>query len=600
MKRKGIWRWAWVCVLLLAGLVGAAQPAVAQGYRFRVDKNLSYVYVNADGSADVEYWLTFTNLSSWKAIDIVDVGLPHEHYRLDTAQADLDGTPLRDLRKSEVVEHGIEVHLGKYALKKDQTGTLHVRITVDRMVWEDTTNRDYASLKFSPTWFDSQFTEGATQLACTIIFPPGVTGDETRWHRQEYTQAQTLPDGRIAFTWANPKASPSSQYTFGVSFPRRYVDVVYHQPTWWEQVLGHPITWVITAIVLAFAGWWGWRFWRHRRKWRMEYLPPTVGVETAGPKRGLTAVEAAIVLNTPMDRVLTMILFGLVKKGAIKQIVSRDPLRLKMADLAKDREQLYPYERDFMRAVGDDGRLDRDQLQEAMVKLVKRVNTKLRGFNHGVTRAYYRDIVARAWQQVRAAETPEVRAQALDEHLEWALLDPDFATTLPTVVGPEPLPLPRWWGHYVPASEPGAGPALELPPVSAPKVSLPDASMPEVSWPTLPGVDFANTLVIGVESTANHVVSGLEGFVRGVVQKTNPWAFPEAPPSAGEMAFGTLDRVGVATDDLFGLLAKVAENLPESSGGGGDDSDGGGSSSCACACACACAGCACACAGGGR
>ena len=85
--------------LVLAGFVSAlplhARPTTFQNYRFLVDKNLSYVTINADGSADVEYWLTFTNLSLGQPVDIVDVGLPHEHYRLDTAQADIDGTTLK-------------------------------------------------------------------------------------------------------------------------------------------------------------------------------------------------------------------------------------------------------------------------------------------------------------------------------------------------------------------------------------------------------------------------------------------------------------------------------------------------------------------------
>jgi hypothetical protein len=366
---------------------------------------------------------------------------------------------------------------------------------------------------------------------------------------------------------------------------------VYHQPTWWEQALGHPITWIVGALLLAFVGWWGFRFVRYRWGGRMEYLSPTVGVETAGPKRGLTALEAAIVLNTPMDRLLTMILFSLIKKGAVEQVVSRDPLRLRLAELTdEDRARLRPYERDFLHAVRDDGRLDQDRLQEGVVKLVKGVNQKLRGFSRQATIDYYRDIVARAWQQVREAQTPEVRAQKLDEQLEWTLLDRDFATILPTVTGSEPLPLPEWWERYAPSPEPGTGPALELPSVGALQVGI-----PEVRLPTLPGADFANALVTGVESTANHMVSGIEGFVRSIVEVTNPQAIPAPPPSAGEMAFGPLDRVGDAATAMIDLLGEVAAHLPESSGSGG-----GGGSSCACACACACAGCACACAGGGR
>ena len=45
-----------------------------------------------------------------------------------------------------------------------------------------------------------------------------------------------------------------------------------------------------------------------RRK--LQYLPPRIAIEGHGIKRGLTAVEAAILLGEPLDKVMTMILFG--------------------------------------------------------------------------------------------------------------------------------------------------------------------------------------------------------------------------------------------------------------------------------------------------
>jgi hypothetical protein len=42
---------------------------------------------------------------------------------------------------------------------------------------------------------------------------------------------------------------------------------------------------------------------------------PKVSIEGHGIKRSLTAVEAAILLEQPMDKILTMILFGTIKKA---------------------------------------------------------------------------------------------------------------------------------------------------------------------------------------------------------------------------------------------------------------------------------------------
>ncbi|MDH4136400.1 MAG: hypothetical protein OEW09_06750, partial [Anaerolineae bacterium] len=49
-------------------------PAGAQQYAFSVDKNISHVYINKDGSVDVEYWITFTCQPGYHPIDIVDIG----------------------------------------------------------------------------------------------------------------------------------------------------------------------------------------------------------------------------------------------------------------------------------------------------------------------------------------------------------------------------------------------------------------------------------------------------------------------------------------------------------------------------------------------
>ena len=82
-----------------------------------------------------------------------------------------------------------------------------------------------------------------------------------------------------------------------------------------------------------------------RRK--LQYLPPKISIEGHGIKRGLTAVEAAILMQEPLDKVMTMILFGVIKKEAA-EVVTRDPLALKVASPLP--EDLRDYERDFVKA----------------------------------------------------------------------------------------------------------------------------------------------------------------------------------------------------------------------------------------------------------
>jgi hypothetical protein len=153
----------------------------------------------------------------------------------------------------------------------------------------------------------------------------------------------------------------------------------------------------------------------------------------------------------------------------------------------------------------------------------------------------------RAWQQIEAAGTPEVKSQMYDEALEWTMLDKNYdERTRRVFTGP--IFVPMWWGHY----DPGYRPVSTG---SVPSVSMPASG--GRSPVSLPGSAFAASVVTGVQGFSSKVLGDVKSFTSGVTNKTNP-----VPVS-------------------------------RSSGGGG----GGGGH---CACACACAGCACACAGGGR
>jgi hypothetical protein len=283
---------------------------------------------------------------------------------------------------------------------------------------------------------------------------------------------------------------------------------------------------------------------------KLKYLPPALAVEGSGIKRGLTAVEAAILLEAPLEKVLTMIIFGLVKKGVIT-VESDKPPKIIPQSPPPENVRLWYYERRFLDAVRDDGTLAEGALRDLIIDLIGDVNKKLTGFSRSETKAYYKDIAARAWQQVEASDTPELLGERWGEGLEWTMLEDDWDDRTRDVFRDRPVVLPHWWWFYRPwaTTTSTAGPS-----VSGPR---PSGAGTPVTLPTLPGADFANTVVSGVENAANSVVSSVEKFTSGVTNTTNP------PP-------------------------KPSSSSRSSSGGY------------SCACACACAGCACACAGGGR
>ncbi len=551
-----------VLVLILAPV-----SAMAEDYSFSLDREVVDVYWESDGTARIEYQMALTNDPSAPAMEYIDIGMPMDSsYSLSNVTASVNGAPITDIEDSPVVSPGIALGLGPNAIPPGGKGTVLMAITGVGNVLFQSDVSGYASVGFSPSWFEKQFVHGTTDMTVNFHLPPGVKPDEPRWHASprgwpESPDTSLDSQGRVLYSWHNPSANGYTAYVFGASFPIQYVPTgAVQQPSTWQRlgissdavftfccVVG--VLLIIGLIVAAAT------YGSRRRK--LDYLPPKISIEGHGIKRGLTAVEAAILLERPLDRVLTMILFGLVKKGAAR-VTSEDPLQVDAIEPAP--EDLRPYEKEFLAAVtAKDKRKREKALQKVSVNLVKAVQKKMKGFGLADTKKFYRSIVDKAWAQVESAETPEVRSERYMEDLEWTMLDRDFDDRTRRVFRTGPVYIPVWWGAYRPSYSPPAAPSGGK--VAAPTATTGPGPAGRVSLPSLPGGQFAASVVTSVQNTAGNLVSSLTSFTGGVTRTTNP------PP-------------------------------PPSKTGGGFRAGGGGG--CACACACACAGCACACAGGGR
>lgn len=547
--------------LLLAFMLilSFAVPAFAQTYLFTLDREVVDVYWEADGTLSLTYEFVFTNQPFASPIDYVDVGLPH-NWNLSDTYAEVNGTEIFHIQSSAYVD-GAELGLGGNAIRPGQTGTVRFQIAGIRdVLYVDSSDDGYASAVFSPTFFDSQFVTGSTDLTVIYHLPPGVQPDEPRWHTPPGGfQAEPFTgfdqQGRVTYTWQNPAANGHTNYLFGASFPAAYVPATaISQPSFWENlgidfeaIFGFLVFGGVCLVVAAIPVF---SIISARRR-RLKYLPPKIAIEGHGIKRGLTAIEAAILLEEPMDKILTMILFAVIKKGAAS-VLSKDPLNLDVSDpLPKD---LRAYEKDFLIAMRGDGSAKRRiALQNTMVNLVKSVSRKMKGFSRRETRKYYEDIIRRAWAQVEKENTPEVRSEVYDKVMEWTMLDRDYDDRTRRVFQGQPVFIPTWWHRYsLPRQSLGGAPAKTPTSVNRPTPG-------GTSLPHLPGSDFAASVVTGTQNFAGGVIGNLNTFTSGITQKTNP--------------------------------------VPKPTSSSSSRSSGGGSS---CACACACAGCACACAGGGR
>jgi hypothetical protein len=546
-----------VLLIFIAGV----SNAFAQGsYSFRVDKEVVHAYWNEDGTLDLDYTWTFTNNPGAHVIDFVDVGMPNGNFSTGRASADVNGQYSASISSDYQGSgsYGFSVDLGVNAIQPGQSGTVHVYIGgITGVLYPDSSDSNYASAVFSPTWFGSQYVTGTTDLSMSFHLPPNMAENEPRWHSAPSgfpsTPAAFYDEkNRVTYTWNSPSASAAEQYMFGASFPKNYVpDSAIVQTSIFDLIIGFfamvigffsnslpclcfSALFVGIPALNAIQG--------NRRK--MKYLPPKVSIEGHGIKRGLTAVESAILMEQPLDKVMTMILFGVIKKNAAI-VKTRDPLEIEVVDPLP--EGLHEYEKNFLQVFkGSDQKARRKDSQVMMVALIKSVSEKMRGFSLKETVDYYKSIMEKAWQMIEAANTPEVKSQKFDEALEWTMLDKDYDDRTRRVFS-GPVYVPMWWGHYDPTYRPAASVGKSAP-------SLPSSGG---SRQGLPGADFAASMVTGVQTFSQKVIGNVNTFTEKVTGVTNP----PPPPS-------------------------------RSSGGG---RSGGG-----CACACACAGCACACAGGGR
>ncbi|MFZ3070710.1 MAG: hypothetical protein WA110_06280 [Anaerolineaceae bacterium] len=579
-----------IITLLLVLLFVSASPGVvsAQTYLFTVSDYEVEAYIQEDGSLTLYYYMVFQNDPSADPIDYIDLGLPISSYDFKNVEGTIDGQAIPKIGSSAYVQ-GAELALGDLAIQPGQTGTIIVWARNLQNVlfpYDQTDRENYVNFQFTPSSFGTQYDQSTnTKYRMTIILPPGVGETQgvyytpSGWPGEDTPEASTTTDGRVYYSWYTENADVHSTYSFGTAFPASTVPAgsissleAYQEqeqtPTGssgWLNGISSSLPCCLGIIALVgLAVYAIIRNSKDSAKRKMQYMPPKISIEGQGIKRGLTAVEAGILMEEPLDKILTMILFGLLKKEAVT-VLEREPLKIQASDPLP--EDLHEYEKGFLKAFDqEDVRARKRELQSTMINLVNSVTVKMKSFSKAESVAYYKDIVKRAWDAVEKAQTPEIKSAQYDHTLEWTMLDKEFNEKTERTFTGGPVIIPMWWPRYDPTYHPvtGTGGGLAAPVSAGSGTGAGGGSgQPSLSLPHIPGSDFAASMVNGASAMAAGVIGDVTGFTGAITNKTNP--IPVSAPS---------------------------------SGGGGFRGGGGGGHSCACACACA--GCACACAGGGR
>ncbi|MBN1246385.1 MAG: hypothetical protein JXC32_01950, partial [Anaerolineae bacterium] len=510
------------------------------------------------------------------------------------------------------------------------TGTLHFEAVMPDLVYQDTTNRDLASMRITPTWFDSDLVRGQGAIRIAIHLPEGVAPEEALYQQEPFTNKALFED-RTVVIWEWENVTATQPYLVGVSFPQRVMDRVIRQTLidlinqWLSDnpqatfLLGALCVGLLALLFFRWSGGTGCTVFfllagglvvlfvispilmlpaipilialvifneTRLRKKPKTYLPPVAQTEGGGIKRGLTAPEAATLLEMPLSKVLTLVIFGLLEKNIV-EAVKDDPLTVQVREpfrtwddpdnrrsikkrralrrQAAQREGtvIHDYENYFLDELerNPSKAVSKVDFTKAMERLIKATADKMKDFDLSDTQEYYRRVMDRAMEQAESIGEIEAREEYLDKYLPWVMMNESYPTVL-THGGYHYWPM--WARPARPVTTGGGG--LQLP---SSKSSGPAR---------------------GGKTTFGDVAGSFAGWAENTMGGMAAAVLPSAmnlPNARG--GFVDLSGVDRVTGDVFEAISKASAK------GSGGRSGGGG-----CACACAGCACACACAGGGR
>jgi hypothetical protein len=524
-------------------------------YDFKLVNETVHVHPNADASVLINYTIEFENYGS--DFDYIDIGFPNNYYDLSSVKAywALEGHSFEELTSinpSSVIEIGVEIYV---PLSKrpgyGERGTLIVWGTNPHMIYQDTAHSGYVGYEFIPTWYDPDYCRYTDWLSVHLHFPNTFYNGTLAYYHYTEPDRYYYDSNTLVYVWEYSSHTPTI-LQHGISFPydETYITTYYtagFEEFWgtWGDIIIIIIIFIFFLTCCIFIGMKTKTSAKAIRLRRTKYLPPAVKVEALGIRRGLTVVEAAILSEVPLQRVFTMIVFGLLKKDLISisraKTGNKPTFQMKEENIAKaaSTRTFHYYERLFLKAISSSGNLYKDKIQAMLKTLIKTTARKLEGYSRADTIVYYQRMMTKAWEEINLATTPEAQASALNEYAEWLLLDPAYEERLQQHTT---YYAPTWYYWWVwsshPHTYPGPRPTLGVP--LATPISI---------------TNFANVTVLATQNFANTVVTGFQNLANQIAT-----AFRPPPPPPRRSTF----------------------------------------SGRSCACACACASCACACAGGGR
>ena len=536
-------------ILLFLTLIGLTQfcliSEVSAQRQFYFGQEWAKIWIQQDGSIDLLYNMSIT-LTSGNDINWISIGQPNYDFTIGQA-VDQYGNNLETSDISTSGDYKARVDL-YHPLEAGETIWFTLTTNVAKMIFEDQIYQGNDGMQFTLSWFDASIED----LRIAIVLPPGIS--QTEVSTGEVLWSNTFQEeNRLVIYWEKQNSFPNERFSVAVSYPKQEGWISYTESD--DGLFGFFDFFIYFIIFCAIAAIIGVVI--ILTKGKQNYLKPTIGIESLGIRRGLTAVEASYMLDIKPPKIVTEILYSLLKKRAIWVQSTKPSLKFSIQKQFQDKtgtrkNPLRYYEIDFLKAIKEDGALDEKKLAQTVMFLRSTVEKKMKGYCRKDTITYYKKIVDKAWSQVKAAQTPQLASQAYDEQLLWLFLDPKIQDKTQNIFQNQTFnPNPMWfWYWYSTGDYQSKYPnrSITKPPTSTQKP------------PSIPGADFANNIATAIENSANNIVINLEKFANSILPP------PPKPKTSRQPARRS-----------SGCVCACA----------------------ACACACACVSCACACAGGG-
>ncbi len=285
-----------------------------------------------------------------------------------------------------------------------------------------------------------------------MVFPPGAHPDSVRFHEIPFTSSSVDSSGRVSYIWET-RRKVSEPFNVGISFPSHLVAGPLSKrpapPLLSPQAIGLLITIGIVSLISGLIIWGIAGAVRNARKRRVSYLPPTIGVEGSGIRRGLTAPFAALLLEERLKKVFVLILFGLLRKGALELTGSGSNASVTKVGVG---DGLRSYERAIFDLLPGPENLKNPPLEavrKVFLDMIDDLKEKMDGFSIEETAEYYRSIISNAWKMVNDAGSPDKAASILAERFGWLFVDENFDNMIKDLPVITSTAYPYWFGNIM-------------------------------------------------------------------------------------------------------------------------------------------------------